>query len=190
MSSSFLQCYYTPIKDAFIDKSRLQEREINAKAYFRIIGSAATLLLAALELQHQASTGTSFQDYPKTMATAVASFLVFCMGCIIEQNYMRTTHHSSTFATLLHHFVRLMGYISLASLASVFFSTFTSSNMLSIVVYLIFSLLFLADWMFRWIRYKCSHRNGYSLPVHLRLRCTLDKLLVVPELESKPCNKY
>lgn len=177
----FISRYYTPIKDAFIDKTRLQERESNAKTYFRIISSAATVLLAALELQHQAGNGSSFHNHPKTMAIAIASYLVFCMGCIIEQNYLRTTRRSSTSATLLYHSVRLMGYITVASLASVFFWTSTSSNLSLVVVYIIFSLLFSANWMLKWIRYKCSHRNRDSLPVHLRLRCTLDKLLEVPE---------
>ncbi|KAK1403039.1 hypothetical protein POM88_002644 [Heracleum sosnowskyi] len=129
------------IEAAAINTRAIQSRGNGNHAIVGIIGLAVSVLLAALQLKYQSSTSSPFHDHPKPMAMAITSFLLFCLGCDMEQIYFRTTSRASTFGTLLHHLVRLMAFISLASLTFVIFSTST----LSLVVYLIFPLLFSAS---------------------------------------------
>lgn len=117
----------------------------------------ASVLLTSLQLKYQARTDSPFQDHPKAMAIAIASLLIFCLGCDVEQ-YFSSTQRFSTSATVFHHVLRLLGFISLASLASVIFSTSTSS-VPSLIVYLIFPWFFSARFVLHWLQNKPSHEN-------------------------------
>ena len=164
-SHQFIVNYFpTQLNVAFFNITPLRARENGNRAIVGIFGIAASVLLTALQLKYQARTDSPFQDHPKAMTIATASLLMFCFGCYVEQ-YLSSTRRSSTFAALLHHVVILLGFISLASLASVIFSTSTSS-ISSLIVYLIFPCFFSARFVFHWIRYRNLHgnRGTYNAP--------------------------
>ncbi|WOH16341.1 hypothetical protein DCAR_0935892 [Daucus carota subsp. sativus] len=165
----FILSYYTLVHNAFIIRPPLQPRVYDdTHSILARIGVAVSVLIAALKLKYQSTRGSPFQDHPKTMAIAIASFLASCLACKI---FNSCTSLSSTFRALLHHIVRLMGLISLASLSSVIFSTSTSSIMPSLVVYTMFSLSFLAMLMLQGILGQNIPRNRDCIPVYLQC-CT------------------
>lgn len=134
-----------------------------------IFGVAVSVLLTALQLKYQERTDSPFHDHPKAMAIAIASLLIFCLGCDMEQ-YLNSSHRLSTFATIFRHVLRLFGFISLASLASVIFSTSTSS-VPSLIVYLIFPWFFSARFVLHWIQNRNldgnrGANNLYNLRPH------------------------
>lgn len=147
----------------------LPARQNGSHAIVGIFRITVSVLLASLQLKYQVRTDSPFQDHPISMAIAIASLLIFCLGCDLEQ-YLVKTNCSSTFATLTHYVLRLFGFISLASLASVIFSTSSTS---SLVVYLIFAWFFCARLMLQyWMKSKNVHRsegayNFYNLRPHV-----------------------
>ncbi|KAK1403060.1 hypothetical protein POM88_002665 [Heracleum sosnowskyi] len=147
--------YSTQVNVALINFTPLRAQENGNHAIVGIFGIAVTVLLTALQLKYQ--TDSPFHDHPKAMALAIASFLIFCLACDVEQ-YFRTSHRYSSFAELLKHVLRLMGFMSLASLASVVFSTSTSSTA-SFIVYTVFPWFFSVSLILFWIQKRKLHRN-------------------------------
>ncbi|KAK1403051.1 hypothetical protein POM88_002656 [Heracleum sosnowskyi] len=143
---------------AFINVIPLQQRENGNHAIVGIFGISVTVLLTALQLKYQAAgTNSPFEDYPEAMAIAIASFIIFCLVYEMEQ-YFHITRRHSTFATLLQHVLRLLAFISLASLASVIFST-SSISTKSLIVYLMFPCFFSARLVLQWIQNRTLHDN-------------------------------
>ena len=117
------------IESAGINTITIESRENGNLDIFGIIGIADSVLLAALQLKYQSTTSSPFHDHPIAMVIAIASFLIFCLGYDMEQIHSRTTSHASTSGTLLHHLVRMTGFISLASLTLVIFSSSTVKHL-------------------------------------------------------------
>ncbi|KAK1353410.1 hypothetical protein POM88_052551 [Heracleum sosnowskyi] len=166
---------------AVINITSLPARQNGSHAIVDIFGITVSVLLTALQLKYQARTDSPFQDHPKAMAISIASLLIFCLGCDVEQ-YLSTA--SSTSATRIHHVLRLFGFISLASLASVIFSTSTSPTS-SFIVYLIFPWFFFARFVLHWIRYKNLRRsqgayNFYNLRPHFAFRHYFNNIDTLP----------
>ncbi|KAK1353408.1 hypothetical protein POM88_052543 [Heracleum sosnowskyi] len=163
----------TQFNVAFINITPLQGRENGNHSIVGIFGIAVSVLLTALQLKYQSETDSPFQDHPKAMVIAIASLLIFCLGCDVEQ-YFGFTYRSSTLATLLHHVLRLLGFVSLASLAYVIFSTSTSSAP-SIIVFLIFPWFFIARFVLHWVQNRNLHgsrgaSNFRNLNQHFALK--------------------
>ena len=156
--------FHTQHNVAFFNITTLRARESGSHAIVGIFGIAASLLLTALQLKYQSRTDSPFQDHPKAMAIAIASLLLLCLGCDVEQCFS-TNRHFSTTAIIIHHVLRLLGFISLAALASVIFSTSTSS-VPSLIIYLIFPWFFSARFVLHWIRKKNLHANRGSNNLH------------------------
>ncbi|KAK1403043.1 hypothetical protein POM88_002648 [Heracleum sosnowskyi] len=133
----------TQLNVAFINIEHLPKRKNGNDAVVGIFGLAVSVLLLALQLKYHGSTNSPFQDHPKAMAIAIASCLIFCLGCDVQQ-YVQETLCSSTFETIFHHILRVLAFISLASLASIIFSASTISTT-SVIVYLIFPCFFSAS---------------------------------------------
>uniref|UniRef100_A0A175YKI7 Uncharacterized protein n=1 Tax=Daucus carota subsp. sativus TaxID=79200 RepID=A0A175YKI7_DAUCS len=156
--------YSMQLNVAFINIAPTRARENYNHAIVGILGIAVTVLLSALQLKYQAGTDSAFQDHPRAMVFAIASFLVFCLVCDLEQ-YFRSTHNSAAFATVLHQILRLFGFISLASLAFVIFSPSTSSRT-SLIVYLIFPGFFSARLVLHWIQNRKLRGNRGACNFH------------------------
>ncbi|KAK1353417.1 hypothetical protein POM88_052552 [Heracleum sosnowskyi] len=133
----------TQLNVTFFNVTPSPAKQSGNHAIVGIFGIAASVLLTALQLKYQSRTDSPFQDHPKAMAIAMTSLLIFCLGCDVEQ-YFSTTRHFLTTAVVVHHVLRLLGFISLASLASVIFSTSTNSAP-SLIVYLNFPWFFSAS---------------------------------------------
>ncbi|WOH16330.1 hypothetical protein DCAR_0935881 [Daucus carota subsp. sativus] len=156
--------YSTQLNVAFINITPSQARENGNHAIVGIFGIALSVLLTALQLKYQAGTDSAFQDHPIAMAIAIASFLLFCLVCDLEQ-YFGSTRRNSAFAIVLHHLLRLLGFLSLASLASVIFSTSTSSTS-SLIFYLIFLCFFAVRSGLHWIQNRKLDRNRGACNFH------------------------
>ena len=155
--------YSTQLNVAFINITPLQARENGNHAIVGIFGIAVSVL-TALQLKYQARTDSAFQDHPIAMAIAIASFLLFCLVCDLEQ-YFGSTRRNSAFAIVLHHLLRLLGFLSLASLASVIFSSSTSSTS-SLIFYMIFLCFFAVRSVLHWIQNRKLDRNRGACNFH------------------------
>lgn len=167
----------------FLKITPLQAEKMATMLSVGIFWITASVLLTALQLKYQAKTDSPFQDHPKAMVFAIACLLIFCLGCDAEQ-YLCSPRRSSTFATLLHHAVRLLGFISLASLATVIFLTSTSSIPL-LIIYMIFPWFFSARFVFHWIQYRNLQgnrgtKNIYDLHPQFALNSYFDYMDTLP----------
>ncbi|WOG88474.1 hypothetical protein DCAR_0207709 [Daucus carota subsp. sativus] len=125
------------------------------------IGITISVLLDALQIKYQTHSASPFHTHPKAMAIALSTLLIYCFGCDLEDYFSCICHFSSRQTLVYITVLRSLGFISVASFASVVFST---SLMSSVILYLIFAIFFAARLVVSWTQYKTllENRGDYT----------------------------
>lgn len=142
-------------------KTRYYNSIMQQNTTMAIIAITVSSLLNALQIKFQPPSASPFQSHPKTMTVAISSLLMYCFGCDSEHYISSICHFSKRPTQIYINILRSLGFISVASFASIIFST---SFTISVLVYLIFALFFSARLVVSWIQNKTllENRGGHS----------------------------
>lgn len=142
-------------------KTRYYNSIMQQNTTMAIIAITISSLLNALQIKYQPPSASPFQAHPITMTIAISSLLIYCFGCDSEHYFSSICGFSWRRTLIYINILRSLGFISVASFASIIFS---SSAMSSMIIYLIFALFFSARLIVSWIQNKTllENRGGYS----------------------------
>lgn len=131
-----------------------------------IVGIVVSVLVSLLQIKYQSADSASspFHTHPTTMSIAISTFLIYCLGSDSQPYITSSSRFSTRQATIYLYTItmRLLIFISVASFASVVFSTHSNSS--SVMVYLLFAILFSARLLLKFLRNteNCSCGNVHS----------------------------
>lgn len=143
---------FASMTSEYINYSPLQHQQA-------VLAFVISALLNILQLKPH----SPFDTHPKTMKMAVMFFLLYCFGCIVQSRSTGSNNplaqHSFPNANgnVIQSFVRLLGYFSLASLASILLY----SDSVWPILFLIFTFFMMAM-LTHWLLVHCKGLNERS----------------------------
>lgn len=135
-----------------------------------VIRIVVNFLLNILQILYQSKSASPLPTHPNVMVIAVSSYLLYCFGFYLKRHISSTFPFSTWPALVIYtNVMRFLGFVSMASLASIIFSTSSTSL---VVIYLLLALLFAGKSVLSWIRnryiFQMRRSNSYSnLQVHV-----------------------
>ncbi|KAK1371417.1 hypothetical protein POM88_037509 [Heracleum sosnowskyi] len=131
-------------------------------ALIAVTGIAVTFLLNVLQIMYQ-SPASRLHTNPQIMLIGTSTYLLYCFGCYLE-HYINSNFRSSTWPTLVYtNAISFLGFVSMASFASMIFST-SYANLA--FVYLLLAVFFSGKLVLSLIRnggsFTMRRSNSYS----------------------------
>ncbi|KAJ9694305.1 hypothetical protein PVL29_010015 [Vitis rotundifolia] len=148
----------------------LLQQQLQPNSCHTILSFIVAVLASFLAVKYAGKVTSPFETHPKTMQFAIGSLLVYCLAYGAQQRFSAALH-SPAYVNALCRCMELSGFLSVASLASLFFPD--SVQWMFFVLYTIFwmggLLCTLLQMLWKWIHQVDGTEHVGALPIQERV---------------------